>query len=53
MVNICIVLVLLLWCVGAGYSLYKNRKRGIKCTGCPYENSCLRECGNNKHMGCD
>lgn len=30
----------------AGGYLYKEKKRGVTCVGCPYHNSC------RAHMGC-
>lgn len=46
MANVVIV-VLLIACVGgACFYLYKSRKKGAKCIGCPCENSCSGRCGD-------
>lgn len=41
-----IVLWVVSFCVGSAcYYIYKNRKKGIKCIGCPYAKSCSGGCG--------
>lgn len=50
MVNFVIVVVLLaILGVAAGY-IYREKKRGVKCVGCPY----ARECAAKRNgTGCD
>lgn len=33
--------------LAAGY-IYKEKKRGVKCVGCPYADSCSKNCGCRK-----
>ena len=37
MIDIILIIVLLLILGGAGYYVYKAKKSGKKCIGCPYE----------------
>ncbi len=45
-----IVIVILTLIIGfASYYIYKSKKNGAKCIGCPYSNSCGKpECTCNK-----
>lgn len=45
-VIVCAVLALILG--GAALYLYKQKKRGVKCVGCPYSSSCGGSCGSQK-----
>lgn len=51
-----IVIVILVCCVGgACYYIYKNKKKGVKCIGCPHAKSCGGGCGDtpentNSHL---
>lgn len=51
MANIVAVLIILLIVGGALLYIHKNRKKGIKCIGCPSASSCTHSCsgcgGNN------
>lgn len=47
MANIVIILILILCVGGACHYIYKNRKKGVKCIGCPYAQSCSGGCGGN------
>lgn len=46
MENIIIILILIAILGGAGYYIYKKRKMGAKCIGCPYAKSCTGGCTN-------
>ena len=42
-----IVTIILLGITGAGiYYLYRAKKRGQACVGCPYSKECSSDCGN-------
>ena len=44
-----IIIVILLCVVGAACAyLYKAKKRGEKCVGCPYAKQCGSNCNGNK-----
>lgn len=46
MKNIIVIMILLLIAGGAGLYLYRAKKRGEHCIGCPYAKSCNRHsCG--------
>ncbi len=48
MTNVILVLILLLIAGGAGIYLYKAKKNGAHCVGCPYANKCASkscDCG--------
>lgn len=47
MTNVILVMILLLIAGGAGLYLYRAKKRGEHCIGCPYAKSC------NKHACCN
>lgn len=44
MMDILIVLILLLICGGAGHYIYKAKKRGQACVGCPHAKTCGGKC---------
>ena len=46
--NIIIIAVLSLVVGGAGAYIVREKKRGKKCIGCPYGDSCKGSCGNSK-----
>ena len=46
MEDIIIVLVLLGIVGGVGYYLYRAKKRGQTCIGCPYAKQCGGKCGH-------
>lgn len=49
MTDIIVVFVLLLVAGGAGLYLFRAKKRGEKCIGCPYAKQCGRkECSSDK-----
>ena len=45
MINILIVVILLAVLGGAGVYIYRAKKRGAKCVGCPHAGSCGSQCG--------
>ena len=45
MVNFIIIAVLVLIVGGAAYYIYRAKKRGAKCVGCPYAKQCGGHCG--------
>lgn len=47
MENVIIVLVLLTIVAGIVWYLYRAKKRGEKCIGCPYAKQCGGSCGGN------
>lgn len=44
MINVLIILVLLLIIGGAVVYIVKQKKKGVKCIGCPYAGSCGGHC---------
>ena len=48
MVDILIILVLLAIVGGAGFYVYKAKKSGQKCIGCPHAKSCSGCCSSDK-----
>ena len=48
MENIIIIAILLAIVGGIGWYLYRAKKRGQKCIGCPYAKECGGNCGTNK-----
>ncbi|MGN1197567.1 MAG: FeoB-associated Cys-rich membrane protein [Acetatifactor sp.] len=48
MENVIIVLLLAVLLVGAGRYIYRSKKAGGKCIGCPCAKSCRGGCGNKK-----
>ena len=43
--NIIITVILIAVVAGAVYYIYRSKKRGDKCVGCPYAKSCGGKCG--------
>lgn len=43
MVDILIILILLLILGSAAWYVYKEKKKGNKCIGCPYADSCKKD----------
>lgn len=48
MADLIIILILAACVGGACYYIHKSRKKGIKCIGCPYSNSCSGGCSDEK-----
>ena len=48
MEDIIIIAILLAIVGGIGWYLYRAKKRGQKCIGCPYAKECGGNCGTNK-----
>ncbi len=46
MQNIILILILLLIVGLAGFAVYRSKKNGKKCIGCPYAETCSGGCGN-------
>lgn len=44
MTNAIVVLIVLLIVGGAGYYVYREKKKGVKCIGCPAGNTCGGNC---------
>ena len=44
MVDIILILILILAVGGAAYYIYKAKKGGRKCIGCPYADACAKNC---------
>lgn len=51
MENIIIILIVLAIVIGISVYLYKAKKRGQKCIGCPYGKQCTGHCSGN--CSCD
>lgn len=49
MTDLLIILVLALILGGAALYIYRAKKRGQKCVGCPYSGSCGGSCGCGKN----
>lgn len=47
MANIIIVIILLLVVGSACFYIWKNKKKGIKCIGCPYAEACGGGCSQD------
>lgn len=47
MADVVSVIVLLLIAFGAGMYLYRAKKRGEHCVGCPYAKQCGGSCGGS------
>jgi len=45
--DIVVMMVLLLMVGGAITYIVKAKKRGVKCVGCPYAESCAKKAGGN------
>lgn len=49
MADLITILIILLAVGGASWYLYKAKKRGQTCVGCPHSKQCSRyQCNNNK-----
>ncbi len=48
MINYILIAVILLILGGAALYIYKAKKKGQKCIGCPYSSSCKSNCCCNK-----
>jgi radical SAM protein with 4Fe4S-binding SPASM domain len=48
MTAIVVAVVILAIVAAAGLYIYKAKKNGKKCIGCPYAGSCSGGCGGNK-----
>jgi hypothetical protein len=48
MENIIIIAVVVILIAIAGYYIYKEKKAGKKCIGCPYCSSCSGKCDTDK-----
>ena len=46
MKNVIIIMILAVCVGGACYDIYVNRKKGVKCMGCPHEKSCSGGCSS-------
>lgn len=44
MVDVIVALVLIILMCGAVYYIYRKKKSGTKCIGCPYSESCQKKC---------
>ena len=47
MENVIIIAVVAVIVIVAGLYIYKQKKSGRKCIGCPYADSCAKSCGCN------
>ena len=54
-VNIIAGIIVVLLVVGASFYIYKEKKKGRRCIGCPMAGSCPRAncCGCNKGKACE
>ena len=48
MSNLIIVLLLVLIVGGAASFIIREKKRGVKCVGCPHAKQCSGKCGGNR-----
>ena len=46
--DIIIIVILALVAVGVGFYIYREKKKGSKCIGCPYGKSCSGNCSDKK-----
>lgn len=46
--DIIIIVILALVAVGVGFYIYREKKKGSKCIGCPYSKSCGGNCASKK-----
>lgn len=49
MINVIIIAIVVVILGAAGFYLYRSKKRGDVCVGCPY----ARECAKRRQGGCD
>ncbi len=47
MANLIVSIILILMVGSAVYYIYKNKKKGVKCIGCPYSKGCSGGCGGS------
>ena len=52
MTDFVIIAIVLLIVAGAGLYVYRAKKRGQKCVGCPDGGSCSGSCGGSCDCGC-
>ena len=50
MVNLILIIILLVIAGGATFYLYKFKKKGQHCIGCPYSKTCNNSCTKDKGM---
>ena len=50
--NVILIAVIVLILGGAGWYIYKAKKSGKKCIGCPDSGSCSGHCAGCKGCGC-
>lgn len=48
MIDVIIIAAVVLIAFGAGYYIYREKKKGKKCIGCPYSTSCNGKCGGSE-----
>ncbi len=50
-----LILIVILLCIVGGIVLYlyKAKKRGETCIGCPYARQCAKKCGGKCSSGCN
>ena len=53
MENVIVVAVILVIVALAAWYVYKSKKSGKKCIGCPYEGSCSQKEQDSCTCGCD
>ena len=53
MANVIVIIVLILVIGLALFTMWKNRKKGMKCVGCPYASTCSGGCShqNDSNVG--
>lgn len=44
-INIIVIAIVAVIIAAICYYLYRQKKRGVKCIGCPYANQCSGNCG--------
>ncbi|MBQ3550264.1 MAG: FeoB-associated Cys-rich membrane protein [Clostridia bacterium] len=53
MVNFIIIAIVVLIVAGIGFYLYRAKKRGDHCIGCPYGKQCSKNCQGSCDQGCN
>ena len=48
MIDMIVIALVVLVVGGASFYIYKAKKKGQKCIGCPYSGSCSANCGEKK-----
>ena len=51
MINIVIIAVLVLIAAGVGFYLYRAKKSGAACVGCPHGKECAKKCSGGCNCG--